>query len=158
RVRNYAQAERVRLQACELEAFELASLKAQWSSAIGARREKFLRAQRAELEGYLSRRAEERRKLEQRKSAELNAEVVQKYKNLKSGMEVVQAKERTRADRMRELGISASPLLREQAPKNRNYSSQGERPMTGNSAAGGRTTRVESSAMRRARQQQQQQD
>lgn len=123
RTRDYAQAERVRLQADALEAVELESLRAQWSQAVESRRAKFLSAQRAELDGYLARRAEDRRKLDLRRVSELRSTIVQKFKNLKSDLELAHAKERARVAKMSELGVAASEVLRHQAPRNRSYPS-----------------------------------
>lgn len=120
RVKDYASAERIKVQADSLMSFELSSLKAQWSAAISSKRHRFIDKQRKELAAYLGRRSDERNKLELRKRHELKSEIIQKYKNLQSELDLAHAKERNQAQKFRELGVSGSVILREQAPRNRN--------------------------------------
>ena len=119
RSRDYRQAERVRQQADALENFELTALKSKFATTIAAKRAKFMERQQAELSAYMNRRIEERKKLEQRKLHDLQSEIIQKYKNLHSELETAQSKERQQLEKLRDMGVSGSIILREQAPRHR---------------------------------------
>ena len=63
RAREYAQAERVRVQALQLERVELESLRLAWAGRVQAKRARFLETQARELHGFSARRAEGREAL-----------------------------------------------------------------------------------------------
>lgn len=117
RAREYAQAERVRLQALQLERIELESLRLAWAGRVQAKRARFLETQARELHGFSARRNEERLALEARQRSELRVQIVQKYQNLSSELERAQAKERKKLEKMHQLGVSESSVLREEAPR-----------------------------------------
>jgi hypothetical protein len=120
RARDYVGAERVRAQAAQLERVELDALKASWGVRVHQKRARFLESQAREESGFASRRAEERAQLEQRKRSELRSLVVQKYANLKGELERSHAKERSRLEKMAEMGISDSATIRQEAPRRAN--------------------------------------
>ena len=117
RAREYAKAERVRVQALQLERVELESLRHAWAGRVQSKRARFLDAQARELHAFSARRAEERLSLEARQRTELRVQIVQKYQNLSSELERAQAKEKKRLEKMHELGVSESTVLREEAPR-----------------------------------------